>query len=481
METLKTSIIKNRLVNYYNIYLSNYDSKEYDNYTYELYRTITQKKKFDDEDIKNLLVNHYDKLSKTYINNYPTYLLIDVNNNKGIFSTKNLTIDLDIDNLSDIEWNFIKHIYRVLFDKSKYTHSQIYDQVINNNNKRRSVLDIIFDSDYNNFSDLYYINIFYFYRSFPIFNYLLYINKSKILEDYNTNKPNKYDIYDTFDEKKANNVLFFNLYNENTKIYLKNVENLLNTNTNIFDYMILYTMDLYKDEIIKSAFEELLNIYKSINNFTIDRRLNNTILKFLINYMIYNLIDENYSIESDITNLDKNKIINMINKILKEDNKDIYQYLLTTAFVKFYLDLYIYYNNRLIINPQLFKIEFLNHNEQSIADIINVYKSVFANNNKSMGYIFANFTNTEQREQPSFQITIFLMAEEFIKKFLNTMIFVEKIKYSQQSKLLIFFSFSNKDIRFIINENSPSNNLLEELLQLHTFNKTAIIYPQKKY
>lgn len=447
MEILNSSNINTKFINMYVTYPS---IRKIDT----LYANIQSKLK--ENDLEKIIKYTTDIINQT--NDDDTYslsFLISNKNKFGIFSTNIRDIVLDINNLQDMSWVFIKALYKNLYDKFYIDNKYI--------NKNMPIIDLILKKEYNVPNDLYYINNFFFYRSFPIFNYLISKNKNNIISD----SENKFD-YNHETNTKIKNVLFDMLYtDDDINIYKKNIINLLNSNTNIFDYIIFNERDIADIEFINIKIDKLSTI--KLPSDTVE--LGGVYLSLL--YILNRLFNGGYGINNifDSYGFFSNKtVIDYLKLIVENKKHDVLYYLLYISSIVLYFDFFNYvykYINTYARNKKS-DIKLMNEylfvkNEENIK---NKYKHVFYES--SVGGIYCSYSQLTFSNVPS-----------NIKKFFNTLKFIDNIKNSQQSKLLTFLSFSNTKLKVIINDDKK-NMLLHELLNLHDFEKHAVIYPQKK-
>lgn len=418
---------------------------------------------------------------------YPLSFLISNDNTLGIFSTYIENIFLDINNLKDMTLDFIKTLYKNIYIR-------FYNKFYNNikyKNKEDFILNLILKKEYNVPNDLYYINNFFFYRSFPIFNYLLCKNKKNII---NNDDNIKFDYDAVTDIKLLKNVLFDLMYtNDDINIYKKNIINLLNSNNNIFEYIIFEE----RDDAIQQDLDNLnINDLRKINNMPSANTCN-----ILILYILHYIFDKEFDLDvvlsifikddsslssssSDypqhrvhqrndkIIDFFNNNIVNdFLNKLINGKKYDIFYYLLYISRIVFYFNFFNYIYNHILQYSRRKEKDIDEMNEYLfIKDEIKLkehYKHYF--NESTFGYYYCSNNGLQ----------ILSNIPSKIKRFYNTLKFIDNIKNSQQSKLLIFLSFSNIQTKFLINDDKI-NILLSELLNLHDFKNYAIIYPQKK-
>lgn len=454
MEILNFSSINTKFINSYVIYPSIIENKT-------IYTDINTKIKeniYKSEKTTKFVKDIINQYNNNDDDKYSLSFLISNKNKLGIFLTHIRDIFLDINNLKDMSWNYIKTLYKNFYDR-------FYNNIKYKDNET-SILDLVLKKEYNVPNDLDYINNFFFYRSFPIFNYLLCKHKNIIINDID----NKFDYDHIKDIKLLENVLFDMIYtDDDIDIYKKNITNLLNSNSDIFDYII---------------FEERVDA--SFNNINIDKlyhtNYNNianiATIDFLLIYILNYIFNNEYNINtnSEEMNFFKNETVNnFLKKLIKEKNNDVLYYLLYISHIVFYFDFFKHVYNYILESDR---------SENIIQNELNKMNNfLFIESEKLLKqtYIryFDDFSIGKYYCKANYKLGILENVPTNIKKFFNTLKFIDNIKNSQQSTLLIFLSFSNTKIKFLMS-NEKKNTLLNELLNLHKFEKYAIIYPQKK-
>jgi hypothetical protein len=454
MEILNFSNINTKFINSYVIYPSIIENKT----IYTNINTKIKENMYKSEKAINFVKDIINQYNNNDDDKYSLSFLISNNNKLGIFLTHIRDIFLDINNLKDMTLSYIKTLYKNFYNRF-YNNIKYKDKQI-------PILDLVLKKEYNVPNDLYYINNFFFYRSFPIFNYLLCKHKNIIISD----NDNKFDYNHIKDIKLLENVLFDMIYtNDDIDIYKKNITNLLNSNSDIFDYIIF-------EERVDIGFgnidiDSLYNIeYKNMSDIaTID---------FLLIYILNYIFNNEYGINNNFNNIKffKNETVNnFLKKLINEKNNDVLYYLLYISHIVFYFDFFKHIYNSILEsnNSENVKQNKLNKMNKflfisSETALKNEYKEYFKPSTIGLHYCAAVY-----------KLGILENVPTNIKKFFNTLKFIDNIKNSQQSTLLIFLSFSNTKIRFLMSD-EKKNTLLNELLNLHEFEKYAIIYSQKK-
>lgn len=442
MEILNSSNINNKFINSYVLYPS-IPNIEY-SYFYNNQDVISEKIKLWIETI-NFINN---TLNKDDSDTYSLSCLISNDFKLGIFATTISNIGLDINNLKDMSWDFVKTLYVTFYNKFiNGEYNNIYNQ--------SPILNHVLEKEYNAPNDMYYINNLFFYRSFPIFNFLIYTQRNNLLS--NINKNFDYD-YDSM-PKLLNNVLFDLIYIDgDINTYKRNIVNLLNSDNNIINYIILKEEPGRKD-LFESLKTNTTRVIDQTNNIYMS-------LVYILNF-IHNDI---YSIGTDINHSNfenNNQVNNILTELITNKNYNMIYYLLYISKIVFCYEFLNHIRDHFDDVDDEIELKNLMLNDNNEVLIKQTYRRYF--NNNSLGKIYCDNLNLQLVNPGLFEL----------KKFYNTLKFIDNIKNSQQSKLLMFLCFSNTKYKFVLND-GKTNTLFNELLTLYDFENTIIIYPQKK-
>ncbi|CCU55647.1 unknown similar to AMEV044 [Choristoneura biennis entomopoxvirus] len=168
------------------------------------------------------------------------------------------------------------------------------------------------------------MNSIFFYRSFPIFNYIMYTNRKRYCDTTNDN----FDLIFN-NPTKLNTTCLDYLLTNNTEIeeYINNIRNLLNININVLDYSIYVMDEIIKNPIITYIYNKIQNSINDLNNYIL---FDNDIVENINNFNENELSNNLHSIVVEEIRLDYGKqytdMYFNINKLLKLPNVTINDY-----------------------------------------------------------------------------------------------------------------------------------------------------------
>jgi hypothetical protein len=227
------------------------------------------------------------------------------------FNIPNTTYNENVlNNNIHIETIFItyKYIYNLKIDNSKffYNHRNIHIQ-------RNKEFDYIITNYFqapNSKSDV--INSIFFYRNFPIFNYILYLNRKYYQTDIDENFDFKFD-----DNVNISDLTCLNyLIKSDINVYISNINKLINNINNILEYNIYYYDNDICDDFMNILYNRLLNYdpdTENIDNIVNNNKYENTMDK-IQNYYFYIIIKElriNFELHNTDIYFNINKLLNL--------------------------------------------------------------------------------------------------------------------------------------------------------------------------
>ncbi|BAO49505.1 hypothetical protein [Alphaentomopoxvirus acuprea] len=406
--------------------------------------------------------------------------------------------------------------YNMDINAMRLYYNMFYDLYINKDKFTRKVtlgVDTFIDNLLLNNLNMHYsnsdmLNTFFFYRTFPIFNYAMYILNNRYYDKHILyDQP---DIKFDFDFTNINNInildmTFLNyIHNDNIEIYMLNINHLLNINYNILDYLFSYKIYFDEEEtnvlltsiynpafaitsrgtatyidacayiILKEIgiiagildsevyfkFSEMLSKKKLPRQYDIRIKVENRLKEEIIsNYGLLCLLTRGLiRIFTEISNVllcikssDENdpihdmRHISNFDRIPDEDMRNkIFENL-------HYGNLDIiskYYNRGNIADYDILSI--INFVDGSIHDIIN--KFAIEQSKPVIKQIFIHFD-------------IIKAILSIITKFINTLKYISLIISNDNYKLLLFLLFSNNNTKLIV---EPQDNVLvNNLIQLY--------------
>ncbi|AAG02750.1 hypothetical protein AMV044 [Betaentomopoxvirus amoorei] len=181
-----------------------------------------------------------------------------------------------ISNSVSVETIFM--IYKYIYD-TKIQNITSYDLNIGHENKMISEFDNILINYLNAPNNKFeIINNIFFYRSFPIFNYIIYKHKKRYCNSDNNN----FDILFNNPNKINTSCLDYLLTNNtNIEDYINNVRHFLNININILDYNIYIKDNIISDQNISYIYNNVNESINNLNNYILfDRNIIDNIFAF---------------------------------------------------------------------------------------------------------------------------------------------------------------------------------------------------------